>query len=166
MKYTISDDFETSAEHYWEVFFDDAYNEALFRHLRIGRKLLSFDRQGEGDSLVIRRRQILTPEREAPKIFKRLIKGAISYTENNVFTARDDRIEVETIPGFAADKLTTRGVYRLETLGPERVRRIFEGECTCRIPLVGSKVEQAIVDEVRSSYADTTTFTREWLKTH
>ncbi len=112
---------------------------------------------------MIRRRQVLTPQREAPKIFQRLIKGAISYTEHNVFTARDNRIEVETIPGFAADKLTTRGVYRLEVLGPGRVRRIFDGECTCRIPLVGCKAEKAIVDEVRTSYADTTTFTRQWL---
>ena len=163
MQYTITDDFKTSAEHYWEVFFDDAYNEALFRHLRIGRQLLECTREGEGDSLVIRRRQILTPQREAPKIIKKLIKGAISYTENNIFTARDNRIQVETIPGFAADKLTTRGIYRLEVLGPKQVRRIFEGECTCRIPLVGGKIERTIVDEVVDSYRQTTDFTRRWL---
>lgn len=163
MKYTITDDFKTSAKRYWEVFFDDAYNEALFRHLRIGRQVLECTREGEGDSLVIRRRQILTPQREAPKIFKKLIKGAISYTENNTFTARDNRIQVETIPGFAADKLTTRGTYRIEVLGPEQVRRIFDGECTCRIPLIGGKIERTIVDEVRASYRDTTDFTRQWL---
>jgi len=163
MNYTISDDFETSAQRYWEVFFDDEFNDALFRHLRIGREQLSFTREGEGDALVIRRRQVLTPQREAPKIFKRLMKGAISYTESNVFTARDNRMEVETIPGFAADKLTTRAIYRLEVLGPERVRRIFDGECTCRVPLVGGKIEKAIIDEVRSSYRDTTDFTRSWL---
>ncbi len=163
MKYTITDDFETSAERYWEVFFDDAYNEALFRHLRIGRQPLEFTREGEGEQLVIRRRQILTPQREAPKIIKKLIKGAISYTETNTFTARDNCMQVETIPGFAADKLITRGVYRLEVLGPERVRRIFAAECTCKIPLVGGKIERTIVDEVKNSYRETTDFTRRWL---
>jgi hypothetical protein len=73
---------------------------------------------------------------------------------------------VETIPGFGADKLTTRGVYRLEVLGPNKVQRIFEGECTCRVPLLGGKVEKAIVDEVRTSYRDTTEFTRRWLREH
>lgn len=164
MNYTISDDFETTPERYWEMFFDDAYNEALFKHLRIGRQVLEFSREGEGDALVIRRKQILTPEREAPKMLQKLVKGAIRYTEHNLFTARDNRMTVETIPGFGADKLTTRGVYRLEVLGPNKVQRIFEGECTCRVPLLGGKVEKAIVDEVRASYRDTTEFTRRWLR--
>ncbi|MEZ4385665.1 MAG: DUF2505 domain-containing protein [Nannocystaceae bacterium] len=166
MHYTISDDFETTPERYWQVFFDDAYNDALFEHLRIGRQVLECSREGEGDALVIRRKQILTPEREAPKMLQALVKGAIRYTERNLFTARDDRMTVETIPGFGADKLTTRGVYRLEVLSADKVRRIFDGECTCRVPLLGGKVEKAIVDEVRASYRDTTDFTRRWLREH
>lgn len=166
MKYTIADEFATTPERYWQVFFDDAYNEALFRHLKIGRKVLELRREGEGDALVIHRRQILTPEREVPAIFKKLVKGAISYTETNVFRARDHRMEVVTVPGFAADKLTTRGVYRLEAISADRVRRIWEGECTCTVPLVGGKVESTIVDEVKASYRDTTAFTREWLVAH
>lgn len=166
MNYTIADDFDATPARYWEMFFDEAYNEALFRHLRIGRQVLEFSREGEGDALVIRRKQILTPQREAPAIFQKLIKGAITYTEQNVFKARENRMTAETIPGFGADKLTTRGVYRLEALGPNKVRRYWEGECTCRVPLLGSKVEKAIVDEVKASYRDTTEFTRKWLAEH
>lgn len=166
MKYTIADEFATTPERYWQIFFDDAYNEALFRHLKIGRQVLEMRREGEGDDLVIHRRQILTPEREVPAIFRKLVKGAISYTETNVFRARDNRMEVVTIPGFGGDRLTTRGVYRLEVLGPGRVRRIWEGECTCTVPLIGGKIEATIVDEVKASYAETTTFTRAWIAEH
>lgn len=166
MKYTIEDDFDATPERYWALFFDEAFNEALFAHLRIGRKVLEMRREGEGAELVIHRTQVLTPQREVPAIFSKLVKGAISYTEKNVFRARDNRMETHTTPGFAADKLKTTGVYRLQVMGANKVRRFWEGMCECSVPFVGGKVEQTIVDEVKASYRDTTTFTRRWLAEH
>ena len=166
MKYTIEDDFDATPERYWAMFFDEAYNQTLFAHLKIGRQVLELRREGEGDDLVIHRTQVLTPQREVPAIFAKLVKGAIAYTEKNVFRARDNRMEAVTTPGFAADKLKTSGVYRLQVLAPSKVRRIWEGECECSVPLVGGKVERTIVDEVKASYRDTTAFTRAWLAEH
>jgi hypothetical protein len=166
MKYTIEDDFDTTPERYWAMFFDEGYNEGLFAHLRIGRRVLEMRREGEGEALVIYRTQVLTPQREVPAIFAKFVKGAIAYTEKNVFTAREGRMVAETVPGFAADKVKTRGVYSVRAVGPAKVRRTWEGECSCSIPFVGGKVEQTIVDEVKASYVETTTFTRRWLVEH
>jgi hypothetical protein len=166
MHYTIIDDFDTSREHYWEVFFDDAYNAGLYQRLRIGREVLELKREGEGDGLVIRRKIKLSPQREVPALVAKFVKGAITYTEQNVYTARASTIEVVTIPGFMADSLTTRGVYKVAALGPNKVRRTWDGDVICKIPLLGGKIEKGIVDEVTQSYRDTTDFTRKWLAEH
>ncbi|MBL9103691.1 MAG: DUF2505 domain-containing protein [Myxococcales bacterium] len=166
MQYTITDDFDTSIDHYWDVYFDDAYNAELYRRLRIGREVLEVQREGEGEDLVVRRKVRLTPQREVPGIVSKFVKGALMYTEQNVFTRRTNTLEVVTIPGFMADKLTTRGTYKVQALGPNKVRRTWQGEVSCSIPLVGGKVERHIVDEVTAGYRDTTEFTRKWLQEH
>jgi hypothetical protein len=166
MRYTISDDFETSLEHYWQVFFDDAYNAELYKRLKVGREVLEVKQEGEGESLVIRRKVKLSPQREVPALVAKFVKGAITYTEQGVFTARTNTLEIVTIPGFMADQLTTRGTYRVQSLGPNKVRRTWDGEISCKIPILGGKVEKHIVEEVTTSYRDTTEFTRKWLADH
>lgn len=166
MRYTISDDFDTSLEHYWQVFFDDAYNAELYKRLRVGREVLEVKQEGEGEALVIRRKIKLSPQREVPALVAKFVKGAITYTEQGTFTARTNTLEIVTIPGFMADQLTTRGTYKLQSLGPTKVRRTWDGEISCKIPLLGGKVEKHIVEEVTNSYRDTTEFTRKWLVDH
>lgn len=166
MRYTISDDFETSQGHYWQVFFDDAYNAALYKRLRVGLEVLEVKHEGEGEGLVIRRKIKLTPQRDVPTLIAKFVKGAITYTEQGTFTARTNTLEIVTIPGFMADQLTTRGTYKLQSLGPTKVRRIWDGEISCKIPLLGGKLEKHIAEEVTTSYRDTTEFTRKWLVDH
>jgi hypothetical protein len=166
MEYRIEDTFDASAERYWEIFFSDEYNAALWPALDIQRELLVFDRKGEGAELRIHREQRLVPQREVPGFIKTLVSGAITYVEKNDFVAADNAMRTVTIPGFAADRITTTGTYRLEPLGANRCKRIWEGVCECRIPLVGGKVEKQLVDEVRESYRRATDFTRKWIAEH
>lgn len=163
MEYRIEDTFDVSAARYWEIFFSDEYNEGLWPALDIKRELLSFERQGEGASLRIRREQRLTPQREVPSFIKKLVSGAITYVEKNEFAATDNAMRTVTIPGFAADRITTTGTYRLEPLGDDRCKRVWEGVCECRIPLIGGKVEKQLVEEVRESYRRATDFTRKFI---
>lgn len=162
MKYRIEDTFDVDADQYWKTFFDEDYNRALFEHLDIDYEPISLERTGEGDDLVIVREQRLVPRREVPKIIQKFAKGAIAYREHNRFIARDDRVEVRTVPSFLSEKVVTRGTYWLEPTGDGAVKRIFEGECSVSIPIVGKSIEKVIVDEVTASYARTTAFTREW----
>jgi hypothetical protein len=166
MEYRIEDTFDASAERYWEIFFSDEYSAGLWPALDIVRELLVFERKGEGPSLRIHREQRLVPQREVPGFIKKLVGGAITYVEKNDFVAADNAMRTVTIPGLAADRITTTGIYRLEPLGANRCKRIWEGVCECRIPLVGGKVEKQLVDEVRESYRRATVFTRKWIADH
>jgi hypothetical protein len=166
MEYRIEDTFDASAERYWEILFSDEYNAELWPALDIVRELLVFERKGEGPSLRIHREQRLVPQREVPGLIKKFVSGAITYTEKNDFVAADNTMRTVTIPGFAADRITTTGMYRLEPLGANRCKRIWDGVMECRIPLVGGKVEKLLVDEVRESYRRATDFTRKWIADH
>jgi hypothetical protein len=166
MEYRIEDDFDVSAERYWEVFFSEDYNAALFPALDIDWQLISLDRQGEGKDLVIRRKQRLTPRREVPAIVAKFVKGAITYVEDNVYTAAKSSMTTVTTPNFAADRIDNHGTYRIEALGPAKCRRIWEAVCVCKVPLVGGKVEKILVEEVRESYRRATAFTRDWHARH
>ena len=141
MEYRIEDTFDCSAERYWEIFFSKEYSAGLWPALDIKHELLVFERKGEGPELRIHREQRLVPQREVPGFIKKLVSGAITYVEKNDFVAADNAMRTVTIPGFAADRITTTGTYRLEPLGASRCKRIWEGGCECRIPLVGGKVE-------------------------
>ena len=166
MKYTIEDTFDVSAQRYWEVFFSEEYNAALWPALNVEHEPVEFDKQGEGSDLVIRRRSRLTPKREVPGFLQKFIKGAISYVEENHFVARANKMDTNTIPSFMADKIDNHGVYRLEEVGPNKVKRIWEGVCECRVPLVGGRVEKFLVEEIRESYRKATEFTRKWHAEH
>jgi hypothetical protein len=166
MKYRIEDTFDVSAERYWQTFFDPEFNAALWKALDIQWEPLELDRKGEGSDLVVVRKQRLTPNREMPAIIQKFVRGKLSYVEQNVFTAKDNTMKTTTTPSFMADKIDTNGTFRIEVLGPNKVNRIWDGNCEVSIPLVGGKVEKILVDEVRESYRKATEFTRKWHREH
>lgn len=166
MKYRIEDDFDVSAQRYWDVFFDETYNAALWPGLDIQHELLKLDKTGEGADLVIVREQRLTPKREVPGFLAKFVADKISYVEKNHFTRRTNTMKTVTIPSFMAEKITTEGTYRLEELGPNKVRRIWDGTFECRVPLIGGRVEKHLVEEIRESYRRATAFTRKWHAEH
>ncbi len=166
MEYRIEDEFDVSTARYWDVFFDETYNQALWDSLDIGWELLSLERRGEGDALVIERRQRLTPRREVPGFLSRFVSDKIAYTEHNVFTAAKNAMKTVTTPSFMAEKIKTEGVYRLEPRGDDKLVRVWEGLAEAKIPLVGGRVEKHLVEEIRESYRRATAFTRKWHVDH
>ncbi len=162
MRFRIADDFATSTAAYWEMFFSEDYNRGLWDALDIDWELTALEREGEGDDLVIRRELVLRPRREMPAFMRKLAGDALAYTERDVFTARDDAMTVETIPSVLTEKLRSHGVYRLEPTSGG-VCRVYEGEFSCSIPIVGKKIEKHLVAEIEESYRKATVFTRRFL---
>lgn len=162
MEYTISDDFNVSVDQYWEVFFSEAYNTELWPALDIVWEPAKFERKGEGKDLVIERESKLTPKREVPALLKKLVKGAITYVERNTYRASTSSMETVTIPNFGADRIDNHGVYKIVDAGSGKCTRIWEGYCKCKIPLLGGKVEQFLVGEIKESYRRATEFTRDF----
>ena len=163
IEYSIEDEFETTVDAYWEMFFSDEYNAELWPHIDVEYERLEFRREGEGDGQVIHRRQRLTPKREVPRALKRIVKDAISYEEQNVWRRAQSSMSVVTVPNFMSSKFDAKGTYAIEPRGEGKVARIWKAHVSCSVPLVGGTVESSVVDQVKESYRRTTEFTRQWI---
>ena len=166
IKCQISDEFETSIDAYWAMFFSDEFNAALWPHIKVVQKMLEFERQGEGEQLEIRRRHHLTPDREVPAMLKRFVKGAIGYEEHNHFQRSKSQMTVKIIPGLMADRFECEGVFSVHEAGPNKVIRSYDATIKCSVPMVGGAVEKTINDSVKDSYEKATAFTRNWIRDH
>jgi len=166
MEYTIEDTFDVSAAVFWDVFFSEAFNAALWPVLNIDWQLLRFESAGEGPSRTIHREARLTPKREVPRMLRSLVDSSISYVEKNDFQAATSAMKTVVVPSFMADRIDNRGVFRLEILGPTQVKRVWEGQCTAKVPLLGKRVEEFLVEQIRESYEKTTAFMRKWFAEH
>lgn len=161
--YHIEDEFEIDADAYWDMFFDADFSAAMFEAIDVRYELLKFEMKGEGPTQTLSRIQRLTPKREVPKLFRKFVDDAISYEEHNEWTRASGKMSVVTIPNFLGDKVTSDGTYWVESRGPGRCARLFDGRVEVRVPLVGGKAESVLVDEIKESYAKATVFTKRWI---
>jgi len=163
IEYRIEDDFDIDVDGYWDMFFSEGYATRLWPAIDIQYELVELERKGEGKDETIHRIQKLTPIRDIPAVLKKVVSGAIAYTEHNEFSRAKSEMTTKTVPSFLAEKLDTQGVYSVVPAGEGRCKRIWQAHCKCTIPLLGKKVEQQIVGEVKESYRRATDFTRKYL---
>jgi len=164
IEYTIEDEFEATVDDYWSMFFSKAFNDALWPHIDVEYELLDYREEQDGD--VIHRRQRLTPKREVPRALQRLVKGAISYEEANVWRKADSAMSVVVTPSFMSSSFDSTGTYTVKPAGEGKVLRRWTSKVICKVPMVGGSVEKTVVDSVKESYRRTTQFTREWIAEH
>lgn len=150
-------------ERFWEVFFDEAYNQAIYKHVGTKeRQFLEMHDHGDTKTWVLR----VFPERDLPDFVKKIIKGDLGYIEHATMYKARNRIESRIEPTLFKDKTKINAVYTVEAIGPQKVRRTFEGDVEVSFPLVGKKVENIIVTDMEKAYDGIATFTNEWLANH
>ncbi len=148
---------------FWEVFFDEAYNQAVYKVVGTkGRQFLELTDHGATKTWVLR----VFPERDLPDFAKKIIKGDLGYIEHATMDKAANRIVSRIEPTLFKDKTKINSVYTIESIGPGKCRRTFEGDVEVSIPLLGKKVEQIIVADMEKAYASVADFTNEWLAKH
>jgi len=156
-------DINCNATRYWEVFFDDAYNKAIYSHVNVKeRQFLDMQENGNTKTWVLR----VFPERDLPGFVKKMINGDLGYIEHATMDKAANRINCRIEPTLFKEKTKINAVYSLEVLGPDKVRRTFEGDVEVSMPLIGRKVEDVIVTDMTKAYDSIADFTNEWLVTH
>lgn len=158
MHFKFEHDFDIDPNGFWEMFFDEAYNVELYRHLRTKeRKVLEQKEEGG----VLRRTAKVTPERDIPSLFKSFVSD-MSYTERDVFERAKSEMKVAIEPGMMRDRLQMGGLFSVRPAGAG-CRRTFEGDVKISVPLIGGKMEKFMIDEIRTSYDQAAEATRGWI---
>lgn len=133
------------------VLLDPGFLDDLDDLPRLGRPRL-LDQRSEGD--LVHRRVRHTFTGDVPPAARRVVDPSrLSWVETSTVERRAHRAEWSVRADHYPRLLRASGTWRMEADGEKGSRRVIEGEVRVGMPLVGAKVEAAIVDGFRE-YAD------------
>jgi hypothetical protein len=72
-------------------------------------------------------------------------------------------MDVRIEPTLLKDRTDVRATYTVTAIGPGKVRRTYEGDVHVDVPLVGRRIEAAVLEDVRRSFDIAAQVTKEWL---
>lgn len=141
------------------LYFDEAFNEALCKQVKLQRTLVARTVQGGK----LHREVRVAAEREIPPAAAKILGGArLEYTEHLDYAVGSNRGTWKTISSLMTDKVDSAGTFSFREEGGQVVRTV-EGDVTVKIMLVGKVVEQFIAADVEKSYAQAAEFMQKWI---
>lgn len=161
MKYTIDQTFRCeSLTFFREVYFSEAFNQAVARDLGLKERTLLEERVGDDGRR--KRRVRMVPAVQLPAAIQALIGDhELSYDEVSVYDPANDEVEY-FIDSAARERLTVRGNIRFSA-APRGVRRVIEGEVSAKVFGLGGVIERLVQSEVEKSYERIARFMQRYL---
>jgi Protein of unknown function (DUF2505) len=160
MQVTIQHVFDAvSVGDFVSLYFDETFNDALSKELKLGRHLVRFDRSN--DRIV--RHVCYEPAREAGHAIERAYgSSSASFVEELDYDVASRRGTWRTIPNKWADRVHNAGTIEFAEAGASTRRRV-DADVKIKAFGFGRIVEKLVVAEIEKNYAATTAFTRAWL---
>lgn len=148
MQFRFIHDFDIDPTSFWEMFFSEAFEDELFRGLKM-RSWKVLVRREEGSTL--HRHVKLEPDIAIPSWATSVVKET-GYTEIDLYSKAESKMDVRIEPAVMRDRFHLSGVFAVTPLGPGRCRREFSGEIRVSVPLLGGKIEKFMLDQIRDGY--------------
>lgn len=167
MRSTLEQVFDVPAERLWALyFFDEAHGRALSEHL--GLRVLDdqLQHEGAGPRLIVRRQLRVVSQRELPAALMRLVGGELVMQETGEFNAERRRYSVTIELPLVGGLIECGSDFTWESRPDGQLRRLWDGWCTAKIPLIGERIERAILGELESTITRSHAFTSRWLLEH
>ena len=145
----------------WSVIHDPAYQEAANQGVEIDRETLE-DRTVAGVRTL---RVRYKPRKPLPSpVARALGTDTLSYVMEQRWTLTPPQHMRWTLtPDVGAERVRCRGELKVHALGDDECERLITGELTVSIPIVGGKIEQKVIEEVKASYVRSAATLREWV---
>ncbi len=161
-EFDIRHEFPIDADRFWkEVFFDEAFNRALYVE-RLGFPLWQVEEQTTEPDGTLRRVVRIEPKAEAPAALRKLVGDSIQYVERGQWNPSDGRYRFEIEPSKLADKFETRGEIWVEPKG-DGIVRVARQRIAVKVFGVGKVIEGFLERETRNSFEVGAQFTRQWI---
>ena len=159
-RFLIVHEFACEPAVFWSIFWDERFNTEQYEKMQCGRKVITL----RDEEKLRTREQEITPQRSLPGLIRKVLgDGAFSYIEHAEFEKPAGPLRLRVSVPRLGERFALEGAYRVETLGPGRCRRTFEGECKVKIPLLGGQVEGLVVTQMKESYETSAAAEREWI---
>ncbi len=164
-KLVIKHTIDCTVERFWKVFFDKAFNEALFRK-ELGFPEYSVVEQTEKQNGEVFRRISGQPKMSAPAAVQKLLGDKFRYDEEGRLDPGSMTWRFTMKPSTLADKLRTEGTVKCEPLGDGKCRRIAEIDIEAKIFGLGGVMEVFTEKEMQTGWDASAAFMNRWLKDH
>ncbi len=163
MKLDIRHRYDCTPARFWEMYWDDDLDAMLREGSTIQRDVVEEREEGE----VLIRRLRFTPQQELPSVAAGILgTNKLVYEQENRFDRGAGVLHWSVMPTILPGKLDARGTVEVSAVGESACEQRVLGDIAVRIPLVGGRVEKAVVAEVEKSWNRTAEACREWLKKH
>lgn len=143
----------------WAQLQSPEYASALSDEAGVDREVL---RSGVEGGQVVRTVR-LVGRKPLPAAVARLIGSAqIRYVQEERIDEAGRTIHWRVTAPDISDRFEAQGTWRIIPEGAGSVR-LIQGEIRVAVPLVGGKIERAVVEELTSSYNKSAAFAQRWL---
>ena len=160
MRFHLQQEFPAPLAEVEAAFLDDAFLARLGDIPGLGRPEPLEERR-DGD--LVHRRVRYRFTKPVSSVVRRVVDPArLTWVEVSTTDTRTHRTTFHIEPDHYPDKLASQAAIQLTPAG-QGTRRVTEGEVVVRVPLVGGRVERAIVDGLREhADAEVEVFRRWW----
>jgi hypothetical protein len=161
---TLRHEIDTDEDTFWsKLVFNDEFNEQMFLGAMKfpGWKVLE---SKEDDAKIVRRTQVDPPTGDLPGPVKKVIGDKLAYTEEGTFDKKSKRYSFKVTPSTMAEKTKVNGEMWTEKVGDKKVRRMCRISVEVKVFMVGSMVEDRIMQDLRSSYDSSAVYTNKYIQ--
>ena len=141
----IEHELPASAERVWALVVSDDFNSELYRRVDVDRELVS-EREEDG---LVRRVVRSTSRRQLPGFVKKLIGGDLGFVERIEWRRGETRLALTVEPSLMTRRTRFASTVAVEPLAGDRSLRVFAGSIAVDVPLVGRRIEEGAVRDMR-----------------
>jgi LPS O-antigen subunit length determinant protein (WzzB/FepE family) len=156
---SITDEFDCSADTYWEKFmFDDSFFEKLNPQIQIKKREIL---EKKDDATTLYRKIKNTPSIEMPGVVAKVIGSDASYIEESWFTKATKAYRFTVSSQAAGKRLDFQGTIAVVSLGDKKCRREMRANIKVDVMFVGGTIEEHLAKQITDGYKAATRVTRE-----
>lgn len=148
MRFRIEQHFDAPVEQVEAAYLDPRFLDRLSELPKLGRPTL-VERRDEGEAVHQSIRYRFTGEVNAA-VRKVVDPARLTWVEESTLDRTTHVTTWRIVPDHYGNLIRSSGTFRLEGDGEGRTRRITEAEMKVSVPLLGGRVEQAIVSGLRA----------------
>ncbi len=160
MKLSVRHEFPCTVAEFWTAFWDAELDRRIQRGAGLVRSLTT--ERTEGTTRFLKYRY--TPDKTLPAaVAKVLGTDKLVYDQELTFDGATQHLRWKVIPLIMPEKIASEGTFSV-VASPGGCTRTVDGVIEVRIPLIGGRIEAAILQEVEASYASAAAITRAFVQ--
>jgi hypothetical protein len=162
IRFTLTHEIHCDEETFWKLFFDRAFNDALYK---TGLGFTKYDVVDSRDTATQTIRKVsATPKVDLPGPIAKLMGPGFGYVEEGTFDKGSKRWTWSMTTSTMSDKLKQGGSLKIEPAGAGRVRRVAEITGEAKVFGLGGLIESTIEKELRAGWDKSAEFMNKWIR--